>query len=48
MGNTSLVQLRSRPIEIPLLDGQKVESKRSFIQLLAVVLPLLLLLGLTL
>lgn len=48
MGNTSLVQLRSRPIEIPLLDGQKVESKRSFIQLLAVVLPLLLLLGLAL
>ena len=48
MGNTSLVQLRSRPIEIPLLDGQKVESKRSFIQLLAVVNPLLLLLGLAL
>ena len=48
MGNSSLVQLRSRPIEIPLLDGQKVESKRSFIQLLAVVLPLLLLLGLAL
>lgn len=48
MGNTNLVQLRSRPIEIPLLDGQKVESKRSFIQLLAVVLPLLLLLGLAL
>lgn len=48
MGNTSLVQLRSRPIEIPLLDAQKVESKRSIIQLLAVVLPLFLLLGLAL
>lgn len=41
MGNESMVNIRTKPIEIALLDSQKINEKETIIPFLAVVLPLL-------
>lgn len=44
MGNDSMVAIRTKAVEIAVLDVKKVQANQSFIQVLALVLPLVLLL----